>query len=103
MVWAYHIHYYFPNNTVLLVTIDKFDLNPMLVNINRLKPYRFIEDKTLQPILVKLGDLMTNEPVQTKEPIPLPVELEDFEPVRFEPIINHLKQQMCLFIINLPI
>jgi hypothetical protein len=32
---------------VLLVTIDKFDPNPMLVNVNKLKPYKFIEDRTL--------------------------------------------------------
>jgi hypothetical protein len=38
---------------MLLVTIDKFDHNPILVNINKLKPYRFVEDHTLQPILVK--------------------------------------------------
>jgi hypothetical protein len=54
------------NNTVLLINIDKFDLNPVLVNINKLKPYMFIEDKTLQLILVKLGDLVTDELVQTK-------------------------------------
>jgi hypothetical protein len=46
-----------PNNIVLLVIIDKFDHNPILVNINKLKPYRFIEDHTLQPILAKPSDL----------------------------------------------
>lgn len=35
------------NNIVLLTTIDKFDPNPILVNINKLKPYRFVEDQTL--------------------------------------------------------
>jgi hypothetical protein len=29
------------------MTIDKFDPNPILVNINKLKPYRFVEDDTL--------------------------------------------------------
>ncbi len=62
----------------------------MLVNINKLKPYKFIEDKTLQHILVKLGDLVTNEPIQTKELIPLLGEHEDFQHVGFEPINNHL-------------
>jgi hypothetical protein len=62
----------------------------MLVNINKLKPYRFIEDKTLQLILVKPGDLVIDELVQTKEPISLSIELEDFQLVRFQPVSNHL-------------
>jgi len=36
---------------MLLVTIEKFGHNPILVNINKLKPYRFVEDHT--PILQK--------------------------------------------------
>lgn len=43
----YRIQYCFFNNTMLLMTIDKFDPNPILVNINKLKPYRFVEDRTL--------------------------------------------------------
>jgi hypothetical protein len=39
----------------------------------------FIEDKTLQPILVKPGDLVTNEPIQAKKLVPLLVELEIFQ------------------------
>jgi hypothetical protein len=38
---------------MLLMTIDKFDHNLVLVNINKLKPCRFVEDHTLQPIIVK--------------------------------------------------
>jgi hypothetical protein len=38
------------------MTIDKFDLNPILVNINKLKPYRFAKDHTFQPILAKPSD-----------------------------------------------
>jgi len=37
----YKIKYCLLNNTTLLVTIDKFDPNPILVNINKLKPYWF--------------------------------------------------------------
>jgi hypothetical protein len=48
----------------------------------------FIEN--LQPILVKLGDLINDELVQTKKPIPLLVELEDFQHVGFELVNNHL-------------
>ncbi len=40
-------------NIVLLINIDKFDPNPMLVNIKKLKPYMFIEDKTLKHVFVK--------------------------------------------------
>jgi hypothetical protein len=62
----------------------------VLVNINKLKPYKFIEDKTLQLVLVKPSDLVTNELVQTKKPIPLLVEPKDFQPIGFKPISNHL-------------
>jgi len=77
------------NNTALLVTINKFDPNSVLVNINKLKPFMFIEDKTLQPVLVKLGDLVTNKPIQAKELVPLLVELENFQLVEFELVSNH--------------
>jgi hypothetical protein len=50
------IQYCLPNNIILLVTIDKFDHNLILVNIIKFKPYRFIKDQTLQPILVKPND-----------------------------------------------
>jgi hypothetical protein len=33
------------NNIVLLVTIEKFETNPMLVNVNKLKPYKYMESK----------------------------------------------------------
>jgi hypothetical protein len=33
---------YLPNNTILLVNIDKFEPNPILVNISNLKPYRYL-------------------------------------------------------------
>ncbi len=78
------------NNTILLVTIDKFDPNALPVNINKLKPYRFIEDKTLQPVLVKPSDLVIDELVQTREPNSLPIKLEGFSPVKFELVCNYL-------------
>jgi hypothetical protein len=55
----YRIQYCLLNNTIVLVTIDKFNPNPILVNINKLKPYRFMEDKTLQHVLVKLNDFLS--------------------------------------------
>jgi hypothetical protein len=41
----YKIRYCLPNNIILLVNIDKFEPNPILVNINKLKSYRYL-DKT---------------------------------------------------------
>ncbi len=32
-----------PNNTMLLVTVEKFETNLVLVNVNKLKPYKYME------------------------------------------------------------
>jgi hypothetical protein len=74
---GHKIQYSLPNNIVTLVTIDQFDPNLVLVNINKLKPYRFIEDRTLQHVFVKPSDLATNELVQIEILKPLPIENED--------------------------
>jgi hypothetical protein len=66
MVWTIQDPILSAHNIVLLVTIDKFDPNPVLVNGNKLKPCMFIEDKILQLVLVKLSDLVIDEPIQTK-------------------------------------
>jgi hypothetical protein len=34
-----------PNNIVLLVTIEKFETNLVLVNMNKFKPYKHMEFK----------------------------------------------------------
>ncbi len=47
------------------MTIDKFDLNLVLVNINKLKPYRFVEDQTLQLDLIKSNDLLLEKSIDT--------------------------------------
>ncbi len=39
----YKIQYVLPNNIVLLVNIEKLQTNPMLVNVNKLKLYKFME------------------------------------------------------------
>jgi hypothetical protein len=49
------------------VIINKFNPNLVLVNINKLKPYQFVEDSTLQPILVKPNDLLPKELVETNK------------------------------------
>jgi hypothetical protein len=41
----YKIQYVLLNNIMLLVTIEKFKTNPMLVNVNKLKPYKYMESK----------------------------------------------------------
>jgi len=46
------------------MTIDKFEPNPVLVNINKLKPYKFIKDQTLQPIVAKPNDLLPKESIE---------------------------------------
>ncbi len=41
----YKVQYVLPNNIVLLVTIEKFETNLVLVNVNKLKPYKYMELK----------------------------------------------------------
>jgi hypothetical protein len=41
----YKVQYVLPNNTVLLVTIEKFETNLVLVNVNKVKPYKYRESK----------------------------------------------------------
>jgi hypothetical protein len=50
----------------------------------------FIEDKTLQPILTNHNDLVIDKPTMTEEPEPLPIENENFEPIKFELVNNYL-------------
>jgi hypothetical protein len=40
---SYIVQYVLPNNIMLLVTIEKFENNPMLVNVNKFKPYKYME------------------------------------------------------------
>jgi hypothetical protein len=58
MIWTIYDLVLFPNNIILLVTIDKLNPNPILININKLKPYRFIEDQTFQHVLAKPNDFL---------------------------------------------
>jgi ABC-type transport system substrate-binding protein len=44
--------------------MDKFNFNPILININKLKPYKFIDDNTLQLVFAKPNDLTTEILVQ---------------------------------------
>jgi hypothetical protein len=41
----YKVEYVLPNNIVLLVTIEKFEINFVLVNVNKLKPHKYMESK----------------------------------------------------------
>jgi hypothetical protein len=44
----YKIQYCLLNNSILFVNIDKFEPNPILVNINKFKPYRYLGKKLLE-------------------------------------------------------
>ncbi len=44
--------------------VNIFYPNSVLVNINKLKPYRFMEDQTLQPIWTKPNDFLPKELVE---------------------------------------
>jgi len=55
MVESYIKPHVLPNNIMLLVTIEKFENNPMLVNVNKFKPYKYMEfevQKQKQQMLV---------------------------------------------------
>jgi hypothetical protein len=43
----FRVQYYLPNNTIILVLVINFEPNPILVNINKLKPYKYV-DQTLK-------------------------------------------------------
>ncbi len=45
VVNKYSIHHSRSCVHMVVALIDKFDTNPILININKLKPYKFIEDK----------------------------------------------------------
>ncbi len=44
--------------------INIFDPNPILININKLKPYRFMEFQTFQLVLAKPSDFLPKEPME---------------------------------------
>jgi len=41
------VQYCLPNNIVIFVSINNFEPNPELVNVNKLKPYTYV-DQTLK-------------------------------------------------------
>ncbi len=41
----YSVQQVMPNNIVLLMTIEKFETNHVLVNVNKFKPYKCMEFK----------------------------------------------------------
>jgi hypothetical protein len=45
----FRVQYCLPNNIVLLVFVNNFEPNPVLVNVNKLKPYKYV-DQTLKGI-----------------------------------------------------
>jgi hypothetical protein len=51
---------------VMFVTIEKFDPNLVVININKFKPYWFIDDNTLQLVLTNPNDLTTEEFIENE-------------------------------------
>jgi hypothetical protein len=51
IIWfgPFRIHYSLPNNIDILIFINNFEANPILVNVNKLKPYKYV-DRTLKGI-----------------------------------------------------
>jgi hypothetical protein len=45
----FKVEYCLPNNLVLLVYVNNFEPNPILVNVNKLKQYTYV-DQTLKGI-----------------------------------------------------
>lgn len=39
------MQYVLPNNIVLLVIVEKFETNLVSVNVNKLKPYKYMESE----------------------------------------------------------
>ncbi len=39
----FRVHYCLPNNIVIFVFVNNFEPNPILVNINKLKPYIHVD------------------------------------------------------------
>ncbi len=57
---------------------------------------KFIEDKTLQLVLVKLSDMIIDEHVQIEKLEPLLVEIENSKPIEFELINNYWHMAILL-------
>jgi len=45
----FRVQYCLPNNIIILVFVNKFEPNPVLINVNKLKPYTYV-DQTLKRI-----------------------------------------------------
>ncbi len=46
----FRVQYCSPNNIILFVFVNNFEPNPILVNVNKLKPYTYV-DKKLKGII----------------------------------------------------
>jgi len=46
---AFRVQYSLPNNIIILIFLNNFQPNPILVNVNKLKPYTYV-DQTLKGI-----------------------------------------------------
>jgi hypothetical protein len=64
----YKIQYCLPNNIVLLTTLKKFEPNPILMNVNKLKPYCLFDNPTRGLVAIlqggKVGDKLSLKEVE---------------------------------------
>ncbi len=44
----YKVQHVLPNNTMLLVTIEKLETNLVLFNVNKHTPYKYMESKVMK-------------------------------------------------------
>jgi hypothetical protein len=54
----YKVQYVLPNNIVLLVIIEKFETNPVLVNVNKLKPYKYMESEVQKKLKITNASIL---------------------------------------------
>jgi hypothetical protein len=45
----FRVHYCLPNNIIIFISLNNFEPNMVLVNVNKLKPYKYV-DQTLNKI-----------------------------------------------------
>jgi hypothetical protein len=53
----YKLHHVLPNNIMLLVTIEKFETNPVLVDVNKFKPYKYMDFEVFKKITTNVSIL----------------------------------------------
>ncbi len=96
----YKVQYVLPKNIVLLVTIEKFETNHVLVNVNKFKPYKYMEfevQKQEQQMLEYWGQSVVGVQVENFD---MEEEDEDYEIQKPQLQHNEDEKQMKNLAIN---